>query len=85
MRGERDAGRRVGARDLHDGERVTDGVRSGSAILFGKRQAHQPELGHLLHEIVWKLGFRVDLFRARSHFVARELSTQGRNRTLVAG
>ena len=44
VRGHRDRGRRVGARDLHDGERVADRVGAGAAVLLGKRQPHEAEL-----------------------------------------
>ena len=44
VRGERDRGRCVGARDLHHGQRVADRIGARTAVLLGKRQAHEAEL-----------------------------------------
>jgi hypothetical protein len=48
---ERDRGGSAPAGDLLHGDRVGERVESRAAVLLGKRQAEETELGHLPHDV----------------------------------
>ena len=61
MRGDGDRDGRVDARQLLDRDRVRERVRSGAAPLLGHGDAHQPERGELLDEVVGEAVLAVEL------------------------
>ena len=65
MGGDGDRDGRVDARQLLDRDRVGHGVGAGAAVLLRERDAHQPELGHLLDELVREALFAVELLGDR--------------------
>ena len=61
MRGHRDRDGGVDPRQLLDRDRVRERVGAGAAVLLRDGDAHQPELGHLLDELVREAVFAVEL------------------------
>ena len=74
MGGQRDADRRVDPGQLLDGERVGERVGAAAAVLLGERDAHQPQLAHLRHELVGEGLGAVELLGDRRDLVAREVA-----------
>jgi hypothetical protein len=74
VRRNRDRDRGVDARQLLDRDRVRHGVGAGAAILLRDRDAHQPELGELRHEVVRKAPFAVELLGDRRDASLGELA-----------
>ena len=82
---QRDRDRGVHTRQLLDDDRVRDGVRSGSAVLLGNGEPHQPELRELGHELVRKATAHVELGRDRLHALACERAHGVANQLLLGG
>jgi hypothetical protein len=62
----RDPDARVGATDFLDGEAVGDEVAARAAVLGGQVEAHQPESGHLLDDVIGELLGAVERGGARA-------------------
>ena len=77
VRGDRHADGGVDARQLLDGDRVEQRVATRTADFLGERDAHQPERGHLLDDLVREAVLAVDLLGDRADPRLREVAHHG--------
>jgi hypothetical protein len=63
VRGDRDRHRRVDPRQLLDGKRIGERVAASPSVLLRNRDAHEPELGERLDDLVGKAMLPVELLR----------------------
>ena len=85
VRGHRNRGGRVGTRDLHHSERVADRVGARAAVFFGKRQAHEPELGHFRNQLVRERAHRDPSLRRAASPLRAQTRGQALDRLLLVG
>src|SRR5205807_9787388 len=71
---ERDGDRGVDARQLLDRDAEREEVGPLSSVLLREREAEQPQLSHLLHDVDRKLRLAVHLLRAWRDDLPRELA-----------
>ena len=67
MRGDGDRHGGVDTRELLDGDRVRKGVRPRPAVGLRQRDAHEPELGEPVHDVVREAVLVVELLRDGPH------------------
>ena len=70
--GERNGRRCIGARDLHDRERVARRVAAHTAVFFRKREAEEAELGHFGRQIVGEALLAIHFLGLRAHLAFGE-------------
>ena len=85
MNGDRDADTRVAARELLEHEHVGEEVGSGSAVLLGDADAHQPELGELGEDVAGEVVLAVPLGRVRLDLGADEVARERLDLLLLGG
>ena len=83
VRGDGDRDGRVDARQLFDRDRVRHGVGAGAAVLLRDRDAHQPELGQLLHELVREALLAVELLGDRRNLRLAEVAHRAAQQLLL--
>ena len=83
VRGDRDAHRRVDPGQLLDRERVRERVAAATAVLLRERDAHQPELAQLGHDLVGEPLLAVELLGDRRDLLPREVPHGGLDQLLL--
>ena len=81
----RDADGRVDPGQLLDGKRIGERVGAAAAVLLGERDAHQPQLAHLRHQLVWEGLGAVELLGDGADLVAREVAHRVADQALFVG
>ncbi len=72
-------------RKLLDRERVGERVGAAAAVLLAERDAHEPQLAHLRHQVVWEGLGSVELFGDRPDLVSGEVADRVADQALFVG
>ena len=85
VRGNRQGHARIDAGELFDADAVIDGAHAGAAVLVGKLDAHQAELGELGHQLFGEMLSLVPLHHVGTNFSFREFPNALAKELLLVG
>jgi hypothetical protein len=85
VRAQRDRHGRVDPRELLDGDRVGERVGPRAAVLLGERDAHQPQLAELGHDLVGEPLLPVELLGHRGDLLLGEVADGAADEVVVGG